>query len=49
MTDKYIFLDRDRVINKDPGGWTEYGYVTRPEDFYFLDGVLEAMKKLTKF
>ncbi len=45
MNDKYVFLDRDGVINKDPGGWTEYNYVTRWEDFHFLPGVLEAMKK----
>ncbi|NQT32914.1 MAG: HAD family hydrolase [Candidatus Omnitrophica bacterium] len=44
--DKYVFIDRDGVINKDPGGWTEYGYVTRPEDFYILPNVPEAMKKL---
>ncbi len=47
MPDKYVFLDRDGVINKDPAGWTEYGYVTRWEDFQFLPGVLEAIKRLS--
>lgn len=44
--DKYIFIDRDGVINKDPQGWTEYGYVTRWEDFHFLPRVFEAFRKL---
>lgn len=43
---KIIFIDRDGVINKDPGGWTEYNYVTRWENFHFLHGSKEAMKKL---
>jgi len=47
MKDKYIFLDRDGVINKDPAGWTEYSYVTRPEDLHILAGVKEAIRKLT--
>ncbi len=47
MSDKYVFLDRDGVINRDPAGWTEHGYVTRREDFHFLPGVLEALKRLT--
>lgn len=42
-----IFLDRDGVINKDPGGWTEHNYVTRREDVMFITGSLEAIKKLT--
>ena len=46
MNGKYVFIDRDGVINKDPGGWTEYSYVTRREDFYFLPRVLEALKVL---
>ncbi len=46
--DKFVFIDRDGVINKDPGGWTKYGYVTRVEDLHFLPGVLEAIRKLTK-
>ena len=41
-----IFLDRDGVINKDPGGWTKYSYVTRWEEFHFLPGSKEALKKL---
>ena len=46
MEEKYVFIDRDGVINKDPGGWTEYSYVTRWEDFHFLPGSLEALKRL---
>ena len=45
MSQKYIFLDRDGVINKDPYGWTEYSYVTKPEDFLFIPGVKEGIKK----
>ncbi|MGB2601816.1 MAG: HAD-IIIA family hydrolase [Candidatus Omnitrophota bacterium] len=48
MDDKYVFIDRDGVINKDGMGWTEYGYVTRWEDFNFIPGVLEALKELTE-
>lgn len=43
-----IFLDRDGVINKDPGGWTKYSYVTNWKDFHFLPGSLEALKLLNK-
>ena len=43
---KAIFIDRDGVINKDPGGWTEHDYVTKWDDFYFLPGTLEALKIL---
>lgn len=43
---KIIFLDRDGVINKDPGGWTEHGYVTAWEQFIFLPGAVETLKKL---
>ncbi|MCM8761523.1 MAG: D-glycero-beta-D-manno-heptose 1,7-bisphosphate 7-phosphatase [Candidatus Omnitrophica bacterium] len=43
---KAIFLDRDGVINKDPGGWTKYNYVTETKDFHFLPGSLEALKLL---
>ncbi len=39
---KLIFLDRDGVINKDLNT-----YVSRSEDFEFLSGVLEALKRLT--
>ena len=43
---KIIFIDRDGVINKDPGGWTEHSYVTSWEEFHFLPGAKEALKKL---
>ena len=43
---KVIFIDRDGVINRDPGGWTEHSYVTRKDDFHFLPGSKEAIKKL---
>ena len=43
---KILFIDRDGVINKDPGGWTEHSYVTRWEDFHFLPGAKEAIKRL---
>ncbi|UCD55227.1 MAG: HAD-IIIA family hydrolase [Candidatus Omnitrophota bacterium] len=43
---KIVFIDRDGVINKDPGGWTKHNYVTRWEDFKFLPGSKEALKKL---
>ena len=45
---KFIFLDRDGVINKDPGGWTEHDYVTRAGDFHFLPGALEALRLLNE-
>ena len=45
---KVIFIDRDGVINRDPGGWTPHSYVTRWEDFYFLPGSVEALKKLKR-
>ncbi len=48
MRDKYIFLDRDGVINSDGEGVTEHGYITRWEDFHFLPGVLEAFKKASE-
>lgn len=35
---KAIFLDRDGVINKDNG------YVSKIDDFDFIDGVFEALK-----
>lgn len=43
---KIIFLDRDGVINKDPAGWTPHSYVTKWEDFLFLPGSVEALRKL---
>jgi len=39
-TSKIVFIDRDGVINVDLGG-----YVTRPEDFRFEKGAVEALKK----
>ncbi len=45
---KLIFLDRDGVINKDPGGWTEFDYVTNKKDFHFLPGSLDALRLLKK-
>ena len=47
MKEKYVFFDRDGVINKDPGGWTEYSYVTDTEYLKILPGVPEAVKKIT--
>lgn len=45
---KPIFLDRDGVINKDPGGWTKYSYVTNVSEFRLLPGALGAIKRLTE-
>ncbi|MBN1353057.1 MAG: HAD-IIIA family hydrolase [Candidatus Omnitrophica bacterium] len=45
---KVIFIDRDGVVNEDPGGWTEHGYVTKWEDFHFLPGSKEALRKLNE-
>jgi D-glycero-D-manno-heptose 1,7-bisphosphate phosphatase len=41
-----IFIDRDGVINKDPGGWTKHNYVTELKDLHFLPGSLKALKLL---
>ena len=38
---KAIFIDRDGVINKDLGK-----YVTKPDEFEFIPGSVEALKKL---
>jgi D-glycero-D-manno-heptose 1,7-bisphosphate phosphatase len=46
MKDKYVFVDRDGVINRDGAGVTEHGYVTKWEDFIFLPGVIEGFKAL---
>jgi len=46
MSKKTVFIDRDGVINKDPGHWTKYNYVTSWEEFKFLPGSKEALKKL---
>ena len=43
---RMILVDRDGVINKDPGGWTKYSYVMDWEDFHFLPGALEALRLL---
>lgn len=43
---KGVFLDRDGVINEV---MTErVKYVNHPQDFFFLDGALEAIKLLTE-
>lgn len=47
-TTKTIFIDRDGVINKDPGGWTKYSYVTKWKDFHFLPGSKKAVKALNR-
>jgi len=43
MDNKIIFLDRDGVINFDPIG----DYIKTPDDFRFLPGVADSLKKLT--
>lgn len=43
---KAIFIDRDGVLNDDPGGWTRYNYVTDWEEFRFLPGAFEALRIL---
>jgi histidinol-phosphate phosphatase family protein len=43
---KVIFIDRDGVINRDPGGWTKYSYVTKWDEFFFIDGSIKALRKL---
>ena len=40
---KYIFLDRDGTINKRP---PKAEYICKPNDFIWLDGAKEAIKKL---
>lgn len=45
---KTIFIDRDGVINKDPGGWTAHQYVTELRDFHFLPGAFEALALLNR-
>ena len=37
-----VFLDRDGVINEDTG------YVSRPEDFLFLPGVIDALAEIQR-
>jgi D-glycero-D-manno-heptose 1,7-bisphosphate phosphatase len=41
--DRTVFLDRDGVINVDPG---PPGWVMRWEDFRFIDGALAALRRL---
>ncbi len=43
--ERFVFIDRDGVVNKDPVDFGKY-YVTSWEDFHFLPGALEAIKKL---
>ena len=38
MIEKVVFIDRDGVINEDPGGYTKFGYVTEWPDFKFFAG-----------
>ena len=45
MEQKYIFIDRDGVINRDGSESAGPSYITRWEDFEFLPGVLSAFKK----
>ncbi len=45
---KTLFIDRDGVINKDPGGWTRHEYVTELKDFHFLPGAFEALALLNR-
>jgi D-glycero-D-manno-heptose 1,7-bisphosphate phosphatase len=49
MMTKYIFLDRDGVINEDPMVCsTDREYVTGWEYFHFLPGAIEAIRDLTR-
>ncbi len=45
---KFLLIDRDGVINKDPGGWTEHSYVTKANDLRFLPGALKALALLNR-
>lgn len=42
---KYLFLDRDGVINQRVWG----GYITRWDDFHFINGVKEAIVTFSKY
>ncbi|MBM3245242.1 MAG: HAD-IIIA family hydrolase [Candidatus Omnitrophica bacterium] len=42
---KAVFLDRDGVINMYPG---DFKYVTGWEEFHFIPGVEQALKKLSE-
>ena len=48
LRNKVVFIDRDGVINRDPGGWTEHSYVTTLEEFIFLPGSVKALKRLSE-
>jgi len=43
MLHKVVFLDRDGVINRDSPD-----YIKRLEEFEFLPGSLEALRRLTE-
>jgi len=45
---KLLFIDRDGVINKDPGGWTKHSYVTETHELQFLPGALKALAMLNR-
>ncbi len=45
MLNKAVFLDRDGVINEVKSKRVKF--VNKPEQFYFLEGVKEAVKLLT--
>lgn len=45
---KTVFLDRDGVINLDPGDRTDTGYVASWDDFFFLPSVLKALRLFTE-
>ncbi len=44
---KAVFIDRDGVINRDPGGWTKYNYVTKWQDFHFIRAAKKALRMLS--
>jgi len=46
--DRTVFLDRDGVINIDPMGRTDSGYVVTWEEFQFIPGVVEAVRILSE-
>lgn len=45
---RLIFIDRDGVINKDPGGWTKHSYVTETHELQILPGALKALALLNR-
>ena len=48
MAERFVFIDRDGVINRDGTGRTPQGYTTKWEDFEFLPGSLEALRKFNE-